>query len=463
MEKSKATTSKMVDSTSATCKGCKKVLSDSNKLRHITHTTCRQHYSKEEMNHFRDLAAERKSLKEKEYYSKNKESIRAKREEKLEQSKRNRQDPLTLIDTCKSCNKTFPETSILKHITHSKSCLKQYNEEFEYEFGFLRYWAEQQKKDWDVENFTVNKASIYAKQATRRTEMYEKKKAIRDQLTETCKSCKKKFWDTSFLKHIGQKQSCKEEYTDEELDFMTGWAKERKRLYNIDYREENKEALALKRSQRNKEQKEKKKEEIIAKSIQNSKRFFRSSKLRYERNARIENKIAFDVGKNNFFQVFQTFQTYALSEKDSKKIGLFKKRFQDMFDKFESEIDQVAANTKDMEYEYDPDLIYTLEQYDKNPEKYNHRNDSFSKLEDMWSNLMRPNYQIRNEWHDLCLNVDLTLKEIAKKLKKPYEWESSCFCDECLRVKSINAKEEKKLRKKMKDKIFASGKYPKLS
>ena len=133
-----------------------------------------------------------------------------------------------------------------------------------------------------------------------------------------------------------------------------------------------------------------------------------------------------------------------------------------MFDKFESEIDQVAANTKDMEYEHDPDLIYTLEQYDKNPEKYNHRNDSFSKLEDMWSNLMRPNYQIRNKWHDLCLNVDLTLKEIAKKLKKPYEWESSCFCDECLRVKNINAKEEKKLRKKMKDKIFASGKYPKL-
>ena len=155
MEKSKATTSKMVDSTSATCKGCKKVLSDSNKLRHITHTTCRQHYSKEEMNHFRDSAAERKSLKEKEYYSKNKESIRAKQEEKLEQSRKKRH-PLTLTDTCKSCNKTFPETSILKHITHSKSCLKQYNEEFEYEFGFLRYWAEQQKKDSDVERRVSN-------------------------------------------------------------------------------------------------------------------------------------------------------------------------------------------------------------------------------------------------------------------------------------------------------------------
>ena len=135
MDNSKATTSKVVDSASATCKGCKKVLSDSNKLRHITHSSCRQHYSKKEMDHFRDLAAERKSLKEKEYYRKNKESIRAKQEEKLEQSRKKRQDSSILKDTCKSCNKIFPETSILKHITHSKSCLKQYNEEFESDMG----------------------------------------------------------------------------------------------------------------------------------------------------------------------------------------------------------------------------------------------------------------------------------------------------------------------------------------
>ena len=260
MEGSEATTSKVVDSApDMICKGCEKVLSDSKKLKHIVHSSCKQHYSEKEMDYFRELAAERKKLKDKEHYNRNKASIRAKQEEKLKQRRENKQDLFTLTDTCKSCNKTFPETSLLKHITHSKSCLKQYDEEFEHEFGFLRYWAEQQKKDSDVEYFTVNKATIYAKQVTQRTEMYEKKKAIRDQLTETCKSCKKKFWDTSFLKHIGQKQSCKEEYTDEELDFMTGWAKERKRLYNIDYREENKEALALKRSQRNKEQKEKKK------------------------------------------------------------------------------------------------------------------------------------------------------------------------------------------------------------
>ena len=79
--------------------------------------------------------------------------------------------------------------------------------------------------------------------------------------------------------------------------------------------------------------------------------------MAFERNARTENKIRYVYGKDNFFPVFQTFQTYKLSKKDSYNIGLFKNRFQDMFDKFEREIDKVAANTKDMEYEYDPDLF----------------------------------------------------------------------------------------------------------
>ena len=80
-------------------------------------------------------------------------------------------------------------------------------------------------------------------------------KEIRYQLTETCK---KKLWHTSILRHICQKLSCKEEYTDQQLEFLIGWATERKRLYKIDYREENTEAITVRRSQRNKEKKEKK-------------------------------------------------------------------------------------------------------------------------------------------------------------------------------------------------------------
>ena len=469
MEGSEATTSKVVDSApDMICKGCEKVLSDSKKLKHIVHSSCKQHYSEKEMDYFRELAAERKKLKDKEHYNRNKASIRAKQEEKLKQRRENKQDLFTLTDTCKSCNKTFPETSILKHITHSKSCLKQYNEEFEDEFSFLRHSADEGKKDIDADNWAMNKASISSKKAekyspAKRKEDYEKKKAIRDQLTETCKSCKKNFLDTTIKKHIAQKQSCKDEYTDEQIEFMTGWAKERKRLMEINHREENKEALAVKRSHRNKEKKEKKHEEMIAENIRCSRIRFSGNKITHERNARIENEIKFNVAKNNFYPVFKTFHTYKLSKEDLKTVNTFQKTFQDMFDKFESEIDKVASATKDMEYEYQPELVYTLESRDRNPEKYNNRQSSFSKLQDLWSTLMRPNYQIRDDWHDLCLKIDLTLKEIATRMKKSYEWEDSCFCDECLRVKNIDSKEEAKLRKKMTDRIFASGRCPKLN
>ena len=150
------------------------------------------------------------------------------------------------------------------------------------------------KKNLDGDNWTENKASISAKKANKynpaqRKEKFERKKEIRDQLTEICKSCKKKFWHTSILRHIGQKQSCKEEYRNEKLGFLRGWAKERKRMNEIDYREGNKEVLAVRQPQRNKEKKEKKRQEMKAEHIRVSKIRFRGNKLSYERDARIEN------------------------------------------------------------------------------------------------------------------------------------------------------------------------------
>ena len=438
-----------------TCQYCKRFFDDSKILKHATFSKCKKQYTDKELDNLRNLADQRKKRKD----SERRHKIR---ENKLEQNN------LVLKEICKSCNRNFSENSILNHINQSKSCLKQYNEEFESDMGWLRHLSDERKKYFEAENWAENKASISAKRAgkyspTQRKEKYEKKKEIRDQLTETCKSCKKNFWDTSFLRHIGQKQSCKEEYTNEQLEFMRGWAKERKRLNEIDYREQNKEALAVRRSQRNKEKKEKKREEMIAEHIRVSKITFRNNKLTYERDARIENKIRYDGSKEIFYPVFQTFQKYKLSKKDSQAIVMFQKSFKDMFDKFESEIDKVAAVTKDMEYEYEPDLVYTSESRAKNPEKYKNRKGSFRKLADLWSTLTRSNYQIRDEWHDHRLNIDLTLKEIATKLKKPYEWEDSCFCDKCLSVKNIDAKKEEKLRRKMMDRIFASGKCPKLS
>ena len=102
---------------------------------------------------------------------------------------------------------------------------------------------------------------------------------------------------------------------------------------------------------------------------------FRGNELSYEREARIENKIKIYVAKNNSLQVFERFQTYKISKKDSKAINNFQKRIQDTYNKFESEIDKVVAITKGMEYEFKgtithEDKLRRDEERERNPEKY---------------------------------------------------------------------------------------------
>ena len=236
--------------------------------------------------------------------------------------------------TCKTCNKVFSDNSILRHITHSESCQKGYSE---YDMGLLRFLANERSKDIDFEYnqdyYQMNQGSIAKNRAKRynashRKQIYEEKKAKRDYLIDTCKSCKKKLWHTSILRHIAQEKSYKDKYALEQIDILRGWAKEKKRLREIDYKEENreklllqqieyneknKEALASKRSQKNKkkteERKKKKYEEMMDKSLKSDKSNFSSQKLSRERNARIENEIHFDSAKTNFFPVFQLFQT----------------------------------------------------------------------------------------------------------------------------------------------------------
>ena len=53
----------------------------------------------------------------------------------------------------------------------------------------LRDWAKERKRRKDSDHWRENKASI----ATKRKEKYEKKKAVRDTLTHTCKSCKASY------------------------------------------------------------------------------------------------------------------------------------------------------------------------------------------------------------------------------------------------------------------------------
>ena len=106
----------------------------------------------------------------------------------------------------------------------------------------------------------------------------------------------------------------------------------------------------------------------------------------------------FDGAKRNFFPVFQKFRTFKLSRKDSKTIEMLESRFQEVYDKFEREIDKVAVSSRKLDF--------------------NRKDNCVTKLWDLWGVLMNPNYQIRDEWHEVTLNTDLSLKQIAKRSKK---------------------------------------------
>ena len=128
MEKSKPSTSSK-QNVEKTCKSCKKIFDESRILKHITHGSCEENYTNEEMDTLRNLSYERRKRRNIEQRHKN-------REKKLEL------DNLVLTEVCRSCHRTFSETSILKHITHSE-CIKDFNDD---EMGLLRYLADERKK-----------------------------------------------------------------------------------------------------------------------------------------------------------------------------------------------------------------------------------------------------------------------------------------------------------------------------
>ena len=72
-----------------------------------------------------------------------------------------------------------------------------------------------------------------------------------------------------------------------------------------------------------------------------------------------------------------------------------------------------------------------------------------SELADFYGLLMHPNYQIQNDWHDLGLKIDLSLKEISVKINEPYEWSYSCHCEKCLSAKNLKGKGKGKKSEKL--------------
>ena len=47
---------------------------------------------------------------------------------------------------------------------------------------------------------------------------------------------------------------------------------------------------------------------------------------------------------------------------------------------------------------------------------------------------------IIKEWHELEFKINLSLKDIATKMKRPYVWTGGCKCKKCQNAKNVKGK-----------------------
>ena len=94
-------------------------------------------------------------------------------------------------------------------------CIRDYSYD---EIGWLRSWADEQKRDREVDYRTENKKSL----AIKYKEKSNERKEIMDYKFQVCKACKETFEDTSLLRHLSKSKSCKDVYTEVEWKYITG-------------------------------------------------------------------------------------------------------------------------------------------------------------------------------------------------------------------------------------------------
>ena len=409
------------------CKSCHKTFSETSILKHLTHSECIRDYSDEEMNWLKSWADESIKDYKVDYWTENKETLALKRRQKIKKKIEIMED---ILQTCKACNITFEDTSLLRHLSQKPSCKDAYGEK---EWKYITGWTNERKKctdsifyrdNKDSSNFKeqkqLNNAEYWKKNkesiSKKRKEKLEKDKISKQGLLKMCKSCKKNMGNKAILKHISQKESCRKDYNEDEMEYLRNLANKRNKAKKSKYYEGNKSSIITEKSMRYKEEKEKKKEEIRRKGIESDKRRFESSKKFKEKEARSHNSVDYSVAKNNFPQVFAEFKTFGLSEEDFQLVSSMENSIEETYNKFENEINKFADQAKELKYE---DLWWSI-------------------LEDMYCPI-EPSLIVK-EWHELEFEINLSLKDIATKMKKPYVWTGGCKCEKCQNAKNVKGK-----------------------
>lgn len=215
------------------------------------------------------------------------------------------QEPIRI--TCKKCSVTFLFKSILQHAIKSP-CKESYSQDHlsslkkqpqyirsakqkikmaeRYQLNKEKVRKKYQQKKYDYKtriwkdkfgpsNSTVMSVDQYFKE--------ENKEKLTLELLDIGKSCKKEFGDTSILRHL-QDKSCSKDYDLEEMEYIRGWATERKKIIYSDYYENNKQEIKLKskeywaenkasRVSQRREKAEKKKQDLLERCKSYKKKF----------------------------------------------------------------------------------------------------------------------------------------------------------------------------------------------
>ena len=217
------------------------------------------------------------------------------------------------------------------------------------------------------------------------------------------------------------------DYSEDDMEYLRNWADKRNKAKKSNHYERNKSSISAKKSLRQKKEKEKKREEIRRKGIESDKRTLESSKKFKEKQSRSHNSVDYTVAKSNFSQVFAEFKTFSLSEEDFQLVLSMENSIEETYNKFENEINRFANLAKELKYE---------------------RNSSWSILEDIYRPI-EPSLIVK-EWHELEFEINLSLKDLATKMKRPYVWTGGRKCEKCQNTKKVKGKGKGKGKKSKK-------------
>ena len=105
-----------------------------------------------------------------------------------------------------------------------------------------------------------------------------------------------------------------------------------------------------------------------------------------------------------------------LSEEDSQTVSSLENSIKGSNREFEREIERCANLSRELQW------------------------DSKDCISDIYSSSIADLLRIKSIWHELELKINLSLREIATKMKIPYSWVGACTCEECKNAKQIQGK-----------------------